>query len=59
MTGIEIWLPILSEYGFPVMVTLYLLYRLERKLDLVIEAVGHLGNPKANHDLSFYQKKIH
>jgi hypothetical protein len=39
MTTMEIWIPLISEYGFPVMVTLYLLYRLERKLDHVIEAL--------------------
>ncbi|MDV2683221.1 YvrJ family protein [Alkalihalophilus sp. As8PL] len=46
----EIWIPLISEYGFPVMVTLYLLYRLERKLDHVIEALQLLREtiPSAN-----------
>ncbi|MCM3488524.1 YvrJ family protein [Alkalihalophilus marmarensis] len=42
MTSFELWLPILSEYGFPVMVTFYLLYRLEKKLDLMIEVLHQL-----------------
>ncbi|GAE33681.1 YvrJ family protein [Halalkalibacter akibai] len=35
----EMWLPLLSEYGFPVMVTLYLLNRIETKLDLVNQSI--------------------
>nr|WP_306981057.1 YvrJ family protein [Alkalicoccobacillus murimartini] len=42
MSSVELWVPLLSEYGFPVMVTLYLLNRLERKLDKVTEAVETL-----------------
>ncbi|UTW71024.1 YvrJ family protein [Anaerobacillus sp. HL2] len=26
----EMWIPLISEYGFPVMVTLYLLHRIEK-----------------------------
>ncbi|MFN7249927.1 MAG: YvrJ family protein [Anaerobacillus sp.] len=39
----EMWLPVISEYGFPVMVTLYLLYRIEAKLDLLNDSVKHLA----------------
>ncbi|MBM0064391.1 YvrJ family protein [Alkalicoccobacillus gibsonii] len=42
MNGVELWVPLISEYGFPIMVTLYLLNRLERKLDKVTEAVEAL-----------------
>ncbi|WP_438799871.1 YvrJ family protein [Alkalicoccobacillus porphyridii] len=42
MNSMELWVPLLSEYGFPIMVTLYLLNRLERKLDRVTEAVETL-----------------
>ncbi|WP_332695193.1 YvrJ family protein [Halalkalibacter lacteus] len=35
----EMWLPLLSEFGFPVMVTLYLLHRVETKLDLVNQSI--------------------
>jgi hypothetical protein len=39
----EMWLPLISEYGFPVMITLYLLYRIEAKLDLLNESVTNLA----------------
>jgi hypothetical protein len=39
----EMWLPLISEYGFPVMVTLYLLYRIEAKLDLLNDSVKQLA----------------
>ncbi len=42
MTTLELWIPILSEYGFPIMVTFYLLHRLEQKLDKVTAAVEQL-----------------
>lgn len=35
----ETWIPLISEYGFPVMVTLYLLHRIEKKLDLLNETM--------------------
>jgi hypothetical protein len=39
----EMWLQLISEYGFPVMVTLYLLYRIEAKLDLLNDSVKQLA----------------
>jgi hypothetical protein len=39
----EMWLPLISEYGFPVMITLYLLYRIEAKLDLLNDSVTELA----------------
>ena len=39
----EMWVPLISEYGFPIMVTLYLLYRIEKKLDILNDSVNHLS----------------
>ena len=36
------WLPLLGEFGFPVVVTLYLLHRLESKLDHVNDSINRL-----------------
>ncbi|WP_261177837.1 YvrJ family protein [Anaerobacillus sp. CMMVII] len=33
----------MSEYGFQVMITLYLLYRIEAKLDLLNDSVAQLA----------------
>ncbi|WP_081766727.1 YvrJ family protein [Alkalihalobacillus trypoxylicola] len=38
----EHWLPYIAEYSFPVVVTFYLLHRLEQKLDHVITAVEQI-----------------
>ncbi|WP_078427669.1 YvrJ family protein [Alkalihalobacterium alkalinitrilicum] len=38
----ELWLPLLSEFGFPVVVTLYLLHRVEKKLDMVNQSIQRL-----------------
>ncbi|WP_413380210.1 YvrJ family protein [Alkalihalobacillus sp. 1P02AB] len=42
MISLESWLPFIAEYSFPVIVTFYLLHRLEQKLDHVILAVEQL-----------------
>jgi hypothetical protein len=34
----EQFVPLISEVGFPIVVTLYLLYRIESKLDLVVQS---------------------
>jgi hypothetical protein len=39
---LEQLIPIISEVGFPIAVTLYLLYRIEAKLDLVVESIQSL-----------------
>ncbi|WHY91587.1 YvrJ family protein [Neobacillus cucumis] len=36
--------PIISKVGFPIVVTLYLLYRIEVKLDMVIQSIQSLPN---------------
>ncbi|MFT4416291.1 YvrJ family protein [Fredinandcohnia humi] len=38
----EYWLPFVQEVGFPVVVTFYLLHRIETKLDSVIESIQTL-----------------
>ncbi|WP_462410375.1 YvrJ family protein [Neobacillus sp. Marseille-QA0830] len=35
-------IPLISEVGFPIVVTLYLLYRIESKLDLVVSSIQSL-----------------
>ncbi|OIJ14282.1 MULTISPECIES: YvrJ family protein [Anaerobacillus] len=40
----EIWIPLISEYGFPVMITLYLLHRIEKKLDTLNDSMTQLAN---------------
>jgi len=36
------FITLLSEVGFPVVVTLYLLHRMEAKLDMVIQSIQNL-----------------
>lgn len=38
----EQFIPLISELGFPIVVTLYLLYRIEAKLDLVVQSIQGL-----------------
>jgi hypothetical protein len=38
----EQFIPLISEVGFPIVVTLYLLYRIESKLDLVVQSIQNL-----------------
>lgn len=35
-------IPLISEVGFPIIVTLYLLYRIEAKLDVVVQSIQGL-----------------
>lgn len=35
-------IPLISEVGFPIVVTLYLLYRIESKLDMVVQSIQNL-----------------
>jgi hypothetical protein len=39
---LEQFVPLISEVGFPIVVTLYLLYRIESKLDLVVQSIQNL-----------------
>ena len=38
----ESFIPLISEVGFPIVVTLYLLYRIESKLDVVVQSIQGL-----------------
>jgi hypothetical protein len=38
----EQFVQLISEVGFPIVVTLYLLYRIESKLDLVVQSIQNL-----------------
>ncbi|OMP67877.1 YvrJ family protein [Domibacillus epiphyticus] len=38
----ETLLPLIQDVGFPIIVTFYLLYRIETKLDGVIESIQNL-----------------
>ncbi|GGJ68568.1 hypothetical protein GGR02_001964 [Anoxybacillus voinovskiensis] len=38
----ETYLSFISDVGFPIVVTFYLLYRIEAKLDGVIDSIQHL-----------------
>ena len=38
----ESFIPLISEVGFPIAVTLYLLYRIESKLDVVVQSIQGL-----------------
>ncbi|WP_209121641.1 YvrJ family protein [Alkalihalobacillus sp. BA299] len=49
----ETWLPLLSEFGFPVVVTLYLLNRVEKKLDMVNQSIQRL--PESLAMLQYYR----
>ncbi|NWQ41875.1 YvrJ family protein [Bacillus sp. EB106-08-02-XG196] len=35
-------IPFISDVGFPIVVTLYLLYRIESKLDMVVQSIQNL-----------------
>lgn len=41
-TKMEQLIPLISEVGFPIVVTLYLLYRIEAKLDVVVQSIQGL-----------------
>ncbi|MCF6409227.1 YvrJ family protein [Pseudalkalibacillus salsuginis] len=40
----EQWVSVMSEFGFPVVVTLYLLHRIEAKLDSLNQSINNLPN---------------
>ncbi|WP_379966742.1 YvrJ family protein [Ectobacillus sp. sgz5001026] len=39
----EEWVPLIANVGFPIVVTLYLLHRVETKLDAVVLAIEKLS----------------
>lgn len=38
----ETWIPLLTDVGFPIAVTFYLLHRIEGKLNVLIESINKL-----------------
>lgn len=40
--SVENWISFVTEVGFPIMVTFYLLHRIEGKLDVLIESIHAL-----------------
>ncbi|MCP3026304.1 YvrJ family protein [Halobacillus sp. A5] len=40
----EVWLPIVTDLGFPIAVTFYLLHRIEGKLDVLIDTLHQFSN---------------
>ncbi|MBY0099409.1 YvrJ family protein [Mesobacillus maritimus] len=49
-------IPLISEVGFPVVVTLYLLHRIEAKLDTVVQSIQNLPNQMKEND--YQDRKI-
>ena len=41
---------LISEVGFPIVVTLYLLYRIEAKLDVVVQSIQSLPERIKDHN---------
>ncbi|NJP36800.1 YvrJ family protein [Alkalicoccus luteus] len=41
----ELWMQALGEYGFPMTITFYLLYRMEKKLDVINSSILALNRP--------------
>ncbi|QKS73280.1 YvrJ family protein [Paenalkalicoccus suaedae] len=41
----DVFMQLWSEFGFPMTVTLYLLYRIEKKLDTVNSSIQRLNIP--------------
>jgi len=39
----EVWMSLVGEYGFPIIVTFYLLHRIDKKLDQLNQSVVYLG----------------
>ena len=46
MTDISTWIPILGNFGFPVVVSFYLLLRFEVKIEKLTEAIVKLIEQK-------------
>ena len=46
----ESFVPLISEVGFPIVVTLYLLYRIEAKLDVVVQSIQSLPERIKDHN---------
>jgi hypothetical protein len=49
-------IPLISEVGFPIVVTLYLLHRIESKLDNVVQSIQNL--PQQLNENDYQERKI-
>lgn len=49
-------IPLISEVGFPIIVTLYLLHRIEAKLDNVVQSIQNLPHQMKESD--YLDRKI-
>ncbi|MGM0900373.1 MAG: YvrJ family protein [Bacillota bacterium] len=49
-------IPLISEVGFPIVVTLYLLHRIEAKLDNVVQSIQNL--PYQMKESGYLERKI-
>ena len=47
----ESFIPLISEVGFQVAVTLYLLYRIESKLDMLVQSIQGLPERLKGNDI--------
>ncbi|UCZ52048.1 YvrJ family protein [Bacillus shivajii] len=54
----ESWLMMISDYGFPIAITIYLLHRIEKKLDQVVNSINHLRFPEQNQPYSIKNNRI-
>ncbi|MDZ3957036.1 YvrJ family protein [Bacillus thuringiensis] len=41
-SNLDIWFTALGNFGFPILITIYLLVRFEKKIDNLIEAIDKL-----------------
>jgi len=41
---VQEWMSFIRDVGFPIVVTMILLYRIEAKLDVVVKAIENLPN---------------
>ena len=46
---VEELIPLISDVGFPIVVTLYLLYRIEAKLDVVVQSIQGIPERLKDH----------
>ncbi|ADU31237.1 YvrJ family protein [Evansella cellulosilytica] len=54
----DMWLSMLNEYGFPIIITFYLLHRIEKKLDKLNDSVLQLGNVRIGHN-QYHHGTVH
>ncbi len=52
----ETWLSLISDVGFPAVITLYLLHRIEKKLDNLNDSITAL--PQKMREIEWTQKKL-